>query len=81
MCIVKESCYFIVFFSLLSDNPNAHYNFSQALRQQGIPSASEEKVPDKIWEETLAIDWSLKTRIRLTSDKPLPWKTTFKVSS
>lgn len=31
------------------------------------------------WTEQLAVDWSLKSRVRFKSTKPLPWKHNFKV--
>ncbi|KAF2350321.1 Donson [Trinorchestia longiramus] len=54
------------------------YTFTQALRLQGIPTSEETKEPITVWQDHLNVDWSLKTSLRFTADKPLPWKHNFK---
>ncbi|XP_037793098.1 protein downstream neighbor of son homolog [Penaeus monodon] len=58
------------------------YSFSNILKlqQQEELSLETEEVPSVTWTEQLAVDWSLKSRVRFKSTKPLPWKHNFKTS-
>ena len=43
-------------------------------------AVNDGKPPDTAWCQHLTVDWSLKSKLRFITDKPLPWKHTFKVT-
>lgn len=65
------------------DNALQSYSFSNLISKElgAEDFAKEDKDSSKdIWTDHLVADWSLKTRVRFKSHKPLPWKHNFKTS-
>lgn len=57
---------------------DAHFGFSET--RQITWQTETNKVATKVKHKTIPVDWSLKTKVRLTSSKPFPWRTSFKTS-
>lgn len=60
-------------------NEDAHLDFSNG--QHFLYSEqNKDVVANRLGHKDLPVDWSLKTRIRLSSTKPFPWRSIFKTS-
>lgn len=59
-------------------NEDAQLDFSNG--QHFLYSEQKKEAVNKLGHKDLPVDWSLKTRIRLSSTKPFPWRSIFKTS-
>ncbi|XP_063847015.1 protein downstream neighbor of son homolog isoform X2 [Scylla paramamosain] len=66
----------------ITTTKKAPTSFTNVLRAaEGVFAEGAEKEATKThWADHLPLDWCLKSRLRFRSNKPLPWKHTFKTS-
>nr|XP_053631913.1 protein downstream neighbor of son homolog [Cherax quadricarinatus] len=66
------------------NNFQQSYSFSNLIKKQLEAENTVEEEDNSgsrvSWSDHLAVDWSLKSKIRFKSHKPLPWKQNFKTS-
>ncbi|KAK4299987.1 hypothetical protein Pmani_027781 [Petrolisthes manimaculis] len=65
-----------------STDTRAPYSFSNIISKQlnSQDTNEDDNASKEIWTDKLIVDWSLKSKVRFRSSKPLPWKHNFKTS-